>query len=163
MKHNLFNVTHLVPCSVILLSAATKTKKDAMTATSMFVAEDPALFVVSVAKNCLTHQLIEESGEFVLNVASEDQVKLARALGATHGSRVDKFKKFRIATEKARKVGAPLLKGSFAHLECKVITSTPLGKYTLFLAEVVDYQTNEKLAPLAWQADRYFALKKPTN
>jgi flavin reductase (DIM6/NTAB) family NADH-FMN oxidoreductase RutF len=160
MKHDLFNVTHLMPCSVVLLSATSGDKKDAMTATSMFVNEDPSLFMVSVAKHILTHQLIEESGEFVLNVASEEQVKLAKALGATHGIKVDKFKKFHITTGKARKVGAPLLKGSFAHLECKVITSTSLGKNTLFLAEVVDYQYNEKLVPLAWQADRYFALKK---
>ena len=163
MKNDFQSIAHLMPCSVILLSAASKNKKDAMTATCMFVSEDPPLFVVSVAKHILTHQLIEESGEFVLNIASEDQVKLARALGVTHGSKVDKFKKFRIATEKARKVGAPLLKGSFAHLECQVITSFPLGHYTLYLAEVVAYQSDEKLIPLAWQANRYFALKNPVG
>ena len=161
MKNDFQSITHLMPCSVILLSAASKNKKDAMTATCMFVSEDPPLFVVSVAKHILTHQLIEESGELVLNVAAAAQVKIAKALGSTHGSKVDKFKKFRIPTEKARKVGAPLIKGAYAQVECQVITSFPLGHYTLYLAEVVAYQSDEKLTPLAWQANRYFALENP--
>ena len=85
MKKDMLAVSHLMPCSVVLLSAGNGTKKDAMTATSMFVSEDPPLFVVSVDRGHLTHALIEETGQFVLNVASVGQVKLARGLGSTHG------------------------------------------------------------------------------
>ena len=92
-----------------------------MNATAMFVSENPPRFVVSVAKNILSHDLIEKTGEFVLNVASQNQRKLAMKLGSTHEREVDKFKKFNIPIEKASKVKSPVIKGSFANIECKVI------------------------------------------
>src|SRR5512135_3781810 len=121
-----------LPCPVILLSAGTAEKQDAMTATAMFVSEEPPLVVVSVGKNSFSHGLIEKTGEFVLNVAATDQLKLAQLLGATHGGELDKFKEFKIAVEEAESVVSPLIKGSFSHLECKVITSYPLGHYVLY-------------------------------
>jgi flavin reductase (DIM6/NTAB) family NADH-FMN oxidoreductase RutF len=158
MDENLSRSSRIVPTSVILLTVATKEKQDAMTASAMFVSEDLPLLVVSVAKHILTHDLIEEAGEFVLNVASSDQAKLARKLGATHGREVDKFKEFDISTEKASKVNAPMIKGSFAHLECKVVTSHSAGNYTIYVAEVVDYKVDDNLVPVAWHHNNYFTL-----
>ena len=96
MEKKLLQVGRLVPSSVTLLSVATKEKQDAMTASAMFVSEDPPLLVISVAKNIVSHDLIEKAGEFVLNVASTNQVKLAKQLGFTHGRELDKFKKLSV-------------------------------------------------------------------
>jgi flavin reductase (DIM6/NTAB) family NADH-FMN oxidoreductase RutF len=159
MRKAMSDVSHLLPCSVVLLSAARGTKKDAMTATAMFVSEDPPLFVVSVDKNHLTHTLIEETGQFVINVASVGQVRLAKNLGSTHGAKVDKFQKFAIETDKAKVVGAPLIRGSFASIECTVITSFPVSVYTLYLAHAVDFTVNKALSPLAWHLNRYYGIK----
>jgi flavin reductase (DIM6/NTAB) family NADH-FMN oxidoreductase RutF len=163
MEKKMSNVARLVPCSVVLLSVAGKQKKDAMTATCMFVSEDPAYFVVSVAKSSATYRLIEESAEFVLNIASAGQVKLAKALGATHGARVDKFSKFKIGIEKSKAIASPGIKGSYAFLECRVVTSYPVGKYVIYLAEAVASRVDEKAVPLAWLSNRYFALKDPVG
>lgn len=153
------SITRVMPCSVVLLSVGSGKRRDAMTATAMFVSEELPLFVVSVAKSHMTHELIEEAGEFVLNVASAKQVRLAKGLGATHGARVDKFKKWKIATEAGKSVSAPRIAGSYANIECKVVTSFPAGKYTLYLAQAVDFKVDTKLTPLAWSGNRYFALK----
>ncbi len=158
MKENLSKSSRIIPTSVMLLTVATKEKHDAMTASAMFVSEDLPLVVVSVAKHILTHDLIEEAGEFVLNVASSNQAKLARKLGATHGREMDKFKEFDISTEKAGKVNSPIIKGSFAHLECKVVTSYSTGNYTIYLAEVVNYGVDDTLVPVAWHRNNYFVL-----
>lgn len=152
------HATRIVPCSVVLLSVGTKEKQDAMTATAMFVSEDPPLFVVSVAKHIVSHELIESAGEFVLNVASTDQIDLAKKLGASHGKKVDKFAKFKIPTGKATKLKSPTIEGSFAHLECRVITSMSAASYTVYLAEVIDHKINNKLRPIAWFDDKYFEL-----
>ena len=149
-----------LPCPVILLSAGTGEKQDAMTATAMFVSEEPPLVVVSVGKNSFSYELIEKSGAFVLNVAATDQVKLAKLLGATHGREMDKFRQFKIGIEKAESVAPPVIKGSFSRLECKVITSYPLGQYVLYLASVSAFKVNERKVPLAWHAQRYFSLDK---
>lgn len=159
MKEEMSNVSHLLPCSVVLLSTGNGKKMDAMTATSMFVSENPPLFVVSVDRGHLTHALIEETGHFVLNVASTGQVKLAKNLGATHGEKVDKFKKFAIETEKATTGEAPIIKGSFAAIECKVLTSFPVSTYTVYLVEAADLKVNQSLTPLAWHLNRYYGIK----
>ena len=159
MKGNLEKATRLVPCSVVLLSVGTEERQDAMTATAMFVSENPPLFTVSVAKHIVSHDLIEKAGEFAINVASTDQVELAKKLGYTHGRDVDKFKEFNIQTQKATKINAPLINGSFATIECKVITSLTAANYSVYLAEVVAYSVNEDLIPIAWQGDKYFPLK----
>ena len=159
MKKMVSDVSRVLPCSVVLLSAGNKTKRDAMTASCMFVSEEPPLFVVSVDKGHLTHALVEETGEFVINVASTDQVKLAKSLGASHGEKIDKFEKFAITAEKADVVGAPIIKGSYASIECKVVTAFPVGGYTVYLASPVGYKVKEDLVPLAWHVNRYYSIK----
>ncbi len=149
-----------LPCPVILLSTGKGEEQDAMTATAMFVSEEPPLVVVSVGKRSFSHELIERTGEFVINVAATDQVKLAKLLGVTHGRELNKFREFKIGVEEAASVASPLIKGSFSHLECKVITSYPLGHYVLYLASVSAYRVKEKKVPLAWHAQRYFSLDK---
>ncbi|MEW6671431.1 MAG: flavin reductase family protein [Thermodesulfobacteriota bacterium] len=163
MEKKLIEVTRLVPCSVVLLSVATKDKRDVMTATATFVAENLPLMTVSVSKKSNCHELIEKSGEFALNVAAADQVGLARKLGATHGREVDKFKEFSIKTEAAEKIAAPLITGSLANIECKVVTSFPASHYLVYLVEAVALKADDKKIPVAWFKDKYYALEKATN
>jgi len=160
MNGDLSKVSRIVPASVALLSAGTKDKRDVMTGSAMFVSEDLPLLVVSVAKHIYSHELIEDTGEFVLNVASGDQIKMAAQIGSTHGKEVDKFREFNISTEEASKVQAPLIKGSFANLECKVVSSYATGNYTIYVAEVVDYKVDDTLSPVAWFRNKYLALGK---
>jgi flavin reductase (DIM6/NTAB) family NADH-FMN oxidoreductase RutF len=161
MKNRKPDVSRMtLPCAVTLLSAGMGEKRDAMTATAMFVSEDPPLVVVSVGKNTFSHDLIEKSGEFVLNVAATGQVRLSKILGATHGAKVDKFKKFKVDAQEAESVSAPLIKGSFSHIECKVVTSFPVSHYVVYLAEVTASRMDVKKVPLAWHAMKYFSLDK---
>ena len=60
-------------------------------------------------------------------------------------------------------IASPAIKGSYAALECRVITSFPVGKYVMYLAEAVDYRVNETAVPLAWLSNRYYALKDPVG
>jgi flavin reductase (DIM6/NTAB) family NADH-FMN oxidoreductase RutF len=59
---------------------------------------------------------------------------------------------------KAATVDAPIIKGSFASVECKVITSLSVSHFTLYVAEVIDFVINEGLSPMVWDMDRYYAL-----
>jgi len=156
MSNDKMKVSHIMPCSVNLLTVATKTESDVMTATAMFISEDPPLFVVSIHKDTPTHRMIEESEQFVLNIASTGQAKLAKRLG--HEKAADKFKEFGIEIEKAATVSAPIIKGSFASIECKVITSFPASHHTVYIAEAINFTRNEGMSPMVWDMDRYYAL-----
>jgi len=160
MREELIKATRLVPTSVVLLSVGAEGNQDVMTATAMFVAENVPLLMISVSKNSTCYELIEKTGELALNVASNEQVGLAKKVGSTHGRDVDKFKEFGINIEKGSKIGSPLIKGSFASLECKVITSMPVTSYMVYLVEVVAFKADESLTPVGWLKDRYFSLGK---
>jgi flavin reductase (DIM6/NTAB) family NADH-FMN oxidoreductase RutF len=155
---NTLSANRLLPCSVVLLSAEADGKQDLMTATALFVSEKVPLCIVSLDKNSLCHELVEASGQFILNVLSEGQVPLARKAGQTHGRDHNKFKEFNVKYEQGQKAKAPLLNDSYANLECKVITSYPLGTYTLYLAEVVAHQYRDDRKAVAWHRDTYFRL-----
>jgi len=151
-------VSHVMPCSVVLLTAGSSAKADVMTATCMFISEEPPLLVVSIDRKSMTHGLIEESAEFTLNIASRGQVGLAKKLGALHGRNVDKLKSLGIATQAAPSVKAPALRGASASIGCRVITSFPVSRYTLYVAEAIDYAISGKDSPVAWYQDRYYTL-----
>ena len=160
MDKDLLKATRAVPCSVVLLSVGTTEKKDAMTATAMFVAENLPLLTVSLSKSSTCHELIEQTGECCINVASVEQVHLARQLGAAHGREVDKFTKFNIPVQEPSIVKAPRIRGSFANLECAVITSHQAGNYIVYIMEVVAFSIDKKGVPLAWCGEHYYALDK---
>jgi len=149
-----------LPCSVVILSARAGKEQGAMTATAMYVSEKPPLLAVSVSKTLATYQLIEKSREFALNVVADNQLELAARFGAKHGYEVDKFKAFGVTTQPATKVSAPLLKGCFAYIECKVKTSLwdVDGDHAIYIAEVVAFGVEEKLQPLVWLKRRYFKV-----
>ncbi len=154
-------VTGILPCAAVILTVAAGGQRDAMTATAIFVSEDPPLVSVSVAEHLLTRDLIERAGEFVVNLATPEQVELVRKLGSTHGRDLDKFERFNIATEPSEKLGAPRIAGSYACLECKVIASHKAATYWVYEAEVVAYGWDKGRGPLVWHRGRYYALGEP--
>ena len=53
------------------------------------------------------------------------------------GAKIDKFKKFGLTPNPAVKVGAPLIDECYANLECLVVDTKMVDKYSLFILEVV--------------------------
>ena len=73
---------------------------------------------------------------------------------------IDKFKDFNITSAKGSQVKAPIIQGSFSHMECKVVTSYSTGNYSIYLAEVVAFDVNDELTPIAWFHNKYFSLRE---
>jgi flavin reductase (DIM6/NTAB) family NADH-FMN oxidoreductase RutF len=151
-------VTALLPCPAVIVTAAAGERRDAMTATAFFVAEVPPLLSLSVAEHHLTNELIEESGEFVVNLATPEQVQMVRKLGSTHGRDLDKFAEFGLGTEPSETVGAPRVIGAYACLECRVVGSHPAATYRVYTAEVSAVAVYEGRNPLLWHLGRFFSI-----
>ena len=149
-----------LPCSVVIISASDDNRQGAMTATAMYVSQMPPLLVASISKTFATYQLIEKSKEFAVNVLADTQLKLSKKFGSVHGYEVDKFQEFGISTEKASKIGAPLVSGCFANLECRVKSSLweVDGNHAIYIAEVLAFKMNEDLKPLVWLNNQYFEV-----
>ncbi len=129
-----------------------------MTATAFFVSEVPPLLSVSVAGHHLTNALIQQSGEFVVNLATPEQLEMVRKLGSTHGRDLDKFEEFRLATEPSDTVGAARIAGSYAFLECKVVGSHAAATYRVYTAEVSAFAVHEEWKPLLWHLGGFFSI-----
>ena len=130
----------------VLVSSAHAGRRNVMAAAwSMPLDFDPPKVAVVIDKATLTRELVEASGEFVLNVPSRQQAALTLAVGTQSGREVDKFEKLMRSGipgdgvgETASMVGAPLIEGCLAWLECRVIAEPHIQqRYDLFLAEVV--------------------------
>lgn len=79
------------------------------------------VFVVAVRPSRFTHEFIEESGEFTVNVPVEGMEKAVSYCGEVSGRRRDKFKKCNLTLMEGKKVKVPVIKECKVHYECKVV------------------------------------------
>jgi flavin reductase (DIM6/NTAB) family NADH-FMN oxidoreductase RutF len=128
----------LEPGPVLLLTTAHRKRRNVMTLSwhSMLEFEPPRVGCV-VSDRSLSHKLLRASGECVLNIATEANAAQVVGCGNTHGTELDKFSRFALATSPAQQVAAPLLDACYASLECKLVDSGMVRKYGFFVLEVV--------------------------
>ena len=136
------------------------------------ICTQPSMVSISVRPERYSHHLIQESGQFAINLPTEALVRSVDWCGVKSGRDVDKFAACGLTAAAASKVGAPLLAESPLNMECRVTQIIPLGSHDLFLAEVVACDVEESLLDekgklcldkaglLAYSHGEYFALGK---
>lgn len=108
------------------------------------VCSNPVMAYVSVRPERYSHHMIEETGEFVINLTTEDLTWATDYCGVRSGRDVDKWKEAHLTPKKADKLQyAPIIKESPVNLECRVTEVKSLGSHDMFLAEVVAVQIDE--------------------
>jgi len=104
---------------------------------SMPVSYSPPILVISVGLSKYSHQLIEETGEYVVNIPTGEMGEATMLCGTISGRECDKFKKANLTPLPAKVVKPPLIKECVGHLECKVRHKVTAGDHTLFIGDVV--------------------------
>ena len=79
------------------------------------------VFVVYVRPSRFTFQNIEATGEFTVNVPTEEMAQVCLACGQESGRDVDKFEKHHLTAEPAETVGPPLIAECTRHYECRIV------------------------------------------
>ena len=106
----------------------------------------PAIPRVSVYihKFNFSHDMIFETGRFVLHLLRDDQFELIHRLGFTSGRAHDKLTGIphRLGT-----LGVPVLDECYAHFECRVANVMDTGSSTCFLGDVVEVGHGAAAAP----------------
>lgn len=118
------------------------------------VSHSPMLVAISVGKTRYSHELLEKSKEFVINIPAVNLLKETAFCGKVSGRKVDKFKESGLTLIKADKVNAPLIKECVGHLECKLVETVPSGDHTIFVGEVVTAWVDEELFDGYWLVDK---------
>jgi flavin reductase (DIM6/NTAB) family NADH-FMN oxidoreductase RutF len=147
---------------IVLVSASHGGVSNCMTlAWSSPTSFQPPLVNISVGLTRFTHELIMKSGEFAINVLSEDQMDLAVYCGTISGRDVNKFRERSIPIRPGKAVGAPLVNGCAANIECKVRGYLLTGDHTLFVGEILRYEEDVTLNPLIRFRGMFFKPSEP--
>jgi flavin reductase (DIM6/NTAB) family NADH-FMN oxidoreductase RutF len=130
--------TLLEPGPVVLLATAGEARPNVMTMSWHTMLEfEPPLIGCVVSNRNYSYDLLLSSKECVINIPAADIAEKVVRCGNSTGSRTDKFKKFELTVCPAKRVEAPLIEECFASLECRVVDTSMVAKYCLFVLEVV--------------------------
>lgn len=132
----------------------------------------PPVTYISVRPERYSYELISKSGEFVINLATQELTKAVDICGVKSGRKMDKLAHLGLTCEKASKVNAPILVQSPVNIECKVRETVKLGTHDMFIADIVALDIAnelvdekgrlalEKAGLLAYSHGEYFGLGK---
>ena len=137
--------TFIYPIPAVLVSCGNMEKSNILTvAWTGIINTNPARVYISVRPERYSYNLIKETGEFVINLTTEKLAYATDWCGVRSGAKFDKFKEMNLTKEKGEFVSAPLIKESPVSVECKVIEEKNYGSHTMFLAEVLSIDADEK-------------------
>lgn len=136
------------------------------------ICTNPPMAYISVRPERHSYKMLMETKEFVINLTTEQLAYATDFCGVKSGKDVDKFKEMKLTKEKAQVVNVPLIGESPVNIECKVKEIKELGSHTMFIADVVavnadDKYMNEKnsfdmnkAGMLVYSHGKYFGLGK---
>jgi len=169
--------TCLMPTPVALVSCRGREGKNNIItiAWTGVVCSQPPLVSVAVRPGRFSFTLLEENGDFVINIPSAGSALHADLCGTLSGRDHDKFAETGWTPIAASQVNAPIIRECPLALECRTTQRLPLGSHEVFIAEVLAVQVHEELLdangrllvdalePLAYcpnvkGAGQYFAL-----
>lgn len=105
----------------------------------------PPMLSISVRKSRYSYQMIKETGEFIVNLVTENLAFAADYCGVKSGKDINKFKEAKLDIGKASVVKAPIINNSPVNLECKVEKIIEFGSHDMFIARVVACQVDDEL------------------
>ena len=162
----------LYPVPAVLASAADKDGNSNLitVAWAGTICSDPPMLSISGRPERYSYHMIRETGEFVVNLTTEELVRAVDFCGVKSGRDTDKWKETGLTPEKASVVNVPLVRQSPVNLECRVLRVDELGSHHMFIAQVVAVDVDEKYMdekdqfhlsaakPLAYSHGRYYGL-----
>ncbi len=102
----------------------------------MPVSEEPPIIAIAIDKSSYTHELIEETGEFTVNVVGEEHADIVYRAGTISGRETDKWAQLGLKPAGPKEISTPGIDGSYGFLECCVVERVDAGECSLFIAEI---------------------------
>lgn len=136
------------------------------------VCTNPPMLSISVRPERYSHDIIKETGEFVVNLTTEQLAKATDFCGVKSGRDTDKFKEMHLTKLPSKKVKAPGIAESPVNIECRVKKIIHLGSHDMFIADVVNVTVSreymdrngvfklEDAHPIVYSHGKYFGIGK---
>ncbi|MBA4391248.1 MAG: High molecular weight rubredoxin [Syntrophus sp. (in: bacteria)] len=113
------------------------------------ITSEPPTVAVSINKQNLTHEFIQESRVFSISIlGKEAPMPFIGNFGFKSGRELDKFKEMNF---KVGITGAPIvLDNAVGYLECEVISVTDVGTHTIFIGQVKESEMLSDAEPMSY-------------
>jgi flavin reductase (DIM6/NTAB) family NADH-FMN oxidoreductase RutF len=154
------------PGPVVLVSSFWKNETNIMTmGWHMIMETEPSLIGCYIWTVDYSYDMIRKSKECVINIPTVDIATQVVSIGNSSGREINKFETFQLTPVPSVTVKAPLIKECFANFECKLVDSSLIKKYSLFVFEVT--KAHVAISPKFPQTIHYrgnglFMLSGPT-
>ncbi len=148
IKHRVLPATTcLMPIPAALVSCRGASGRDNILtiAWTGVCCSDPPMVSIAVRPGRFSHELLEENGDFVVNVPSAGSMFHVDLCGTTSGRDRDKFQQSGWTPIPASQVNAPIIKECPLALECRTRQKLSLGSHDLYIGEVLAVQAHEEL------------------
>ena len=150
----------LYPVPVVMVSSKKKGENErpniVTVAWAGTICSDPVMLSISVRPERYSHEIIEESGEFVVNLVTEELTEACDWCGVKSGRKVDKFAEKKLTPYVSDFMETPAIAESPVNLYCKVKKTERLGAHDMYIAEVVGVTVDDRYM----DADGKFDLEK---
>lgn len=166
------NMIYPVP-TVLVTVADSEGKSNIITiAWTGTICTNPPMAYISVRPERYSYHMLRESGEFVINLATESMARATDYCGVRSGKDVDKWKETGLTPVLASTVKAPVIAESPVAIECKVCEVKELGSHHMFLANVTGVSVDEqwlnergglelaKAKPIVYSHGGYYGLSE---
>ncbi|MEG1405258.1 MAG: flavin reductase family protein [Alistipes sp.] len=172
MKQNWKPGTMIYPLPAVLVSCGTMPEEHNLLTVSWTgtVCTDPAMCYISVRPERYSYDIIRRTGEFVINLTTEELAHATDWCGVRSGRDYDKFAEMGLTAVRGTVVNAPIVAEAPISIECRVQQIIPLGSHDLFIAQVVNVVVDdrymddsgrfdlERARPLIYSHGEYFSL-----
>jgi len=126
------------PGPVVMVTTSLNGKANIMTMSwHMMIDFEPPILAIVMSDQNYSFNNLKKTKECVINIPTVDLALKVVGVGNTTGSKIDKFKKFKLTQEPASQVKVPMISECYANLECKVIDMKMASKYNIFILEVL--------------------------
>lgn len=138
------NMLYPVPAVMVSCKRADERPNIITVAWAGTVCSDPAMLSVSIRKERYSHDIIKESGEFVVNLVTAELTRACDWCGVRSGKDFDKFEEMKLTEYTSEYMDAPAISESPVNIYCKVKQILELGSHDMFVAEVVGVTVDDK-------------------
>lgn len=123
-------------------------KPNIITCSAVFPVQ-PGYVGVAVGFTRYSHDLIKESGEFVVNIPSNELEEAMQFCGSRSGRDHNKFEECHLTPKPSRKLDTPIIEECIAWIECKNFSQGLTHDHTIFIGKVVSaYARDEAIGIL---------------
>lgn len=164
----------LYPLPAVMVSCTDGKGKDNIitVAWAGTICTNPPMVSISVRPSRFSYDMIKETGEFVINLTTEELAYATDFCGVRSGRDVDKFAEMKLTKEPAEYVKVPMIKESPVSIECRVKEVKELGSHHMFIADVLAVHADDaymdenekfhlnKAKPLVYSHGEYLGVGK---